>query len=251
MNLNSEISEIICILNFFRACDFLWKTSNHPLCESDTKSVSEACFYCYMRSSCLRLNQKRSKGPRSIKLIEFTSQLPQYQDKLGWNWMLNCNKSGDFIENTLKMLDKIENFIHNFNWNCQNCGAKLKPNDDYLWKTNHRKPSSSVKDILQGLIEMHGNNACCRESLKSKIKKKKFIILDLAHPTDIFLSALEEVFGSRIKYVSHIEETDGRQEQVFFSHGYDMVYQNSEDKIQKSSYGLHKNVNFLFISIMK
>ena len=62
-----------------------------------------------MRSSCLRLGAIRGYGPKSLKVIEFSSQLDQYQSALGWNWIENAADLPIFIENTLKLLNKHEN----------------------------------------------------------------------------------------------------------------------------------------------
>ena len=70
----------------------------HTFCKSD--SLTEDCFYCYLRSSCLRLNLPRSKGPKAVKLIEFISQLPQYETEIKWNWKDNFEKIDEFIEKT-------------------------------------------------------------------------------------------------------------------------------------------------------
>ena len=71
-----------------------------------TKTVN--CFFCHMRSSCLRLSAPRGYGPKSLKAVEFSSQLNQYQHLLGWNWQENFEDLPTFVENTLKLLDKHE-----------------------------------------------------------------------------------------------------------------------------------------------
>ena len=87
---NCEIQGISYLMNFFRSFDLLWKsTLGHCLCKSDQKEPDANCFFCHMRSSCLRLNSPRTKGPRNIKILEFTSQLNQYQSQLGCDWRTN------------------------------------------------------------------------------------------------------------------------------------------------------------------
>ena len=69
-SINCEMTEIIEVITFLRSFDFYWKyLENHKLCEP--KKSAEQCFFCHMRSSCLKLNNQRSKGPRSLKIIEF------------------------------------------------------------------------------------------------------------------------------------------------------------------------------------
>ena len=68
---NCEINEIIQLINFFRSFNFLWiSTDSHWLC-----SVPQECFFCYMRSTCLRLRKEREKGPKMVQLNEFVNQL--------------------------------------------------------------------------------------------------------------------------------------------------------------------------------
>ena len=96
-----ETRGIIQVLTFFRSLDFIWNSlSCHKLCS--TKSSGENCFFCHMRSSCLRLRATRGRGPKSLRLIEFTSQLNQYKSMLGWNWMENLTDL--MLEQQLKLL---------------------------------------------------------------------------------------------------------------------------------------------------
>ena len=102
-----EVKDIIQILTFFRGLNFIWKSLPcHKMCSQ--KSSDENCFYCHMRSSMIRLSASRGRGPKSLKLIEFTSQLKQYQSLLGWNWRENMADLPSFVENTLKLLCKHE-----------------------------------------------------------------------------------------------------------------------------------------------
>ena len=120
--INSEMDEVICLINFFRSCSFLWTNAKiHPFCKSE--SLTDDCFFCYLRSSCLKLNLPRSKGPRSVKLIEFISQLPQYETEIKWNWKDNFEKIDEFIEKTLMMLNRREKMINSY-LKCEQCGIK-------------------------------------------------------------------------------------------------------------------------------
>jgi hypothetical protein len=112
--INCEIDEISRLVNFFRSCNFLWSSMfDHCLCKFDPKQPENNCFYCHMRSSCVRLSTVRSKGPRSIKLVEFTSQLFQYQN-YGWDWSSNRHDLVHFIGNTLRVLGKQEQEYYHF-----------------------------------------------------------------------------------------------------------------------------------------
>ena len=57
-----ELNGIKKNVNSLRSFNFLWiSTDYHELCSKD-----QNCFFCNMRSSCLRLRQMREKGPRSL-----------------------------------------------------------------------------------------------------------------------------------------------------------------------------------------
>ena len=127
-SVNCDMNEIAQVLTFFRGLDFIWDSNScHKICL--LKPLSENCFFCHMRSSCLRLCTSRGRGPKSWKTIEFICQLPQYQSQLGWNWQENFADLPTFVENTLKLLDKQEsNTSELFGipaLKCQKCMKKI------------------------------------------------------------------------------------------------------------------------------
>ena len=104
-SVHCEIKDVIPVLTFFRGLSFVWKSlTSHKMCQ--TKTVN--CFFCHMRSSCLRLSAPRGYGPKSLKAVEFSSLLNQYQSILGWNWSENVSDIPTFIEKTLELLNKHE-----------------------------------------------------------------------------------------------------------------------------------------------
>ena len=63
-----EEKSIVDIINFFRSQNTLWiDTQKHFLCDSN-----QSCFFCNMRSSCLRIRQERVNGPKCLHVNEFT-----------------------------------------------------------------------------------------------------------------------------------------------------------------------------------
>ena len=79
-SVSCEVKQVINLINFFRSFNVLWiSTTTHTLC-----SLNQNCFFCNIRSSCLRLRQERRTGPRCLKVNEFTCQLNQY----GPNWRI-------------------------------------------------------------------------------------------------------------------------------------------------------------------
>jgi hypothetical protein len=93
-SVHCEIKDIAQVITFFRGLSFVWKSlTGHKMCQSSLN-----CFFCHMRSSCLRLSAQRGYGPKSLKVIEFSSQLDQYQTILGWNWSESVSDIPTFIE---------------------------------------------------------------------------------------------------------------------------------------------------------
>ena len=96
-SINCEVKEITLLINFFRSNQFLWNSlQSHSLCTFDQHQKEHNCFLCHLRSSCLRLNSERTLGPKGLKVVEFASQLPQYEVH-GWNWKENISNIVHFI----------------------------------------------------------------------------------------------------------------------------------------------------------
>lgn len=100
---NCELKEVTHLINFIRSFNTLWIcTEYHPLC-----SLSENCFLCNIRSSCLRIRQERATGPKSLKVNEFTCQLNQY----GSNWRSSITDLSMFINQTVALLISYESSV--------------------------------------------------------------------------------------------------------------------------------------------
>ena len=103
-SVNCEMNEMTQLMTFFRSFNFVWKTlKEHKIC--DQKLSGENCFFCHMRSSCLRLNASRGRGPKGLKISEFSSELDQYQSLLGWNWRHDVQNLPTLVKSTLKLLN--------------------------------------------------------------------------------------------------------------------------------------------------
>ena len=252
-SISCEINEIHLLLNFFRSFDLLWKpTNNHPICKYDQ---NKNCFFCHLRSSCQRLNSKRTRGPRSLKLVEFTSQLNQYQDYLGWNWRTNISDLDKFIHNSLKLLDKDEDKIASLigfpEGQCQQC-LKCNPVSNklsYKVETGHLEQGiTSIKDLLRHLILDKGNNECCFESMKLNNSEERIVIFTFSHPVNIKTSPFEEMWGGIFKYISHTDQTE-KSNCSYFKNEDKILYQNSNGDICQSNLNIHRNVSNLAFSV--
>ena len=64
----------------------------------------------------------------------------------------------------------------------------------------------TMKDILKVLISKRVNDECCLKSLSFDKTNQKIMIFRFSKPTDINISSSEQVWGSSLKYLSHIQE---------------------------------------------
>jgi hypothetical protein len=257
--INCEIDEITCLVNFFRSCNFLWSSMfDHCLCKFDVKQPDNNCFFCHMRSSCLRLNAGRSKGPRSIKLVEFTSQLFQYKN-YGWDWRSNRADLVHFIGNTLRVLGKQEPGVLSLlgfpDGQCQQCGKAVKLKRKYIYQVEQSEvvicsKVITIENVLKYLFGKNQYKECCLNSNKFETSTKKYIIFEFSHPIDIDISSSVSLWGRKIQYLSHvgkIAEQNKGSNFTFFRHENKMLYQNDEGSICKSNFGFHKDVKMLSI----
>ena len=251
-SVNCEIREISYLMNFFRSFDCLWRSKlTHCLCESDQKESS--CFFCSMRSSCLRLNGQRTKGPRNLKMLEFISQLHQYQTNFGWDW--RTNDIGKLIMNTLRLLNihesKTSTHLGFPDAQCQKCLKTVQIKNEYVFEVNTGELKSeeiSMTYILKVLISRKGNDQCCLESLSLEKTSQKIMIFHFSQTQDINIFSSQKLWGKSLIYLSHIKEQQGSNS-CYFRNNEDMLYQNCIGDICKSSFGAHKNVRFLAFSI--
>ena len=259
--INCENQEITTLLNFFRNCDFLWKSmSNHSLCQFDQKDSESNCFFCNMRSSCLRLNSPRAKGPKSLKLVEFTSQMFHYENQ-GWNWREKCDEINHFIGNTLKLLKRNENHILSFlgfpSGHCNQCQMQFALKSKYIYEVQTKNTEivsnkTTIKEILQQFLISNGSKKCCMEFMKLENKQMKYVIFEFSSPIDININTSETLWGKRIEYKSHIaqinHEADGSK-LTFFKHGDEVLYQDTNGDVCQSTVKVHKNVILLALII--
>ena len=257
--INCEIDEITHLVNFFRGCNFLWESlMSHCICNNDQKQTENNCFFCHMRSTCIRLNTKRTKGPRSLKLFEFSSQLLQYKIN-GWSWRENRADIVSFVGNTIKLLRRSENSISSSlgfpEGRCKQCQIDVKLKRKYIYEIETGDALSEPKeiminDIFCSLVLTNGNQECCLEGIELEKHSNKYVIFQFSNPTEIKLSLSEKVWGRKFKYMSHVEECDKEDKksvQTFFRLGDKMLYQDQRGDIKQSTFNTHKNVKLLAI----
>ena len=102
--INCENNDIVQMISFFRSFQFLWLSfDKHSLC-----AVEDSCFFCNIRSSILRVNETRVKGPLSLKIYEFISQVGKYEEFFNSILINNLLNIEECIEWTLKLISQKE-----------------------------------------------------------------------------------------------------------------------------------------------
>ena len=105
------------------------------MCEYNSKHKELNCFFCNVRSSCLRISAERKKGPKSLKVFEFVFQMFRFE-KLGWDWRSKKHEVEMFIANTLKLLRREENSISSafspLDGTCLQCNEKSTIRSKYI-----------------------------------------------------------------------------------------------------------------------
>ena len=249
--INCEIKGIVQLINFFRSFNFLWISSclkSHWMCP-----LNQQCFFCYMRSSCLRLRKERSKGPRMIQLNEFANQLYQYNSILGWNWMENESDLPTFIENTLRLIHKRENLCAHFKMGDKDCQECEKEEECFISKVNNKKLVKAEKAIKIGeliedvVLKRNMNKKCSHYSITAE--KECCVIIQVSEPAEINVSDGEIYRGIRISYRAHAELQVDSQYQVFFRYNNQMYTQDDNGSINQAYFGVHNNVTMISIYI--
>ena len=166
--------------NFYNSCINLFKEmdgwsnrisrTSHSLC-----SLDKSCFFCNMRSACLRLRQCRQKGPKCLQVNEFVCQTHQYESVLNWNWKQDEDNAHKFVENTLKLIMMCD---ENFTLDIavpqnENDGAIFKVNTNQ--RAKNKQTLTMVDLILEGINqdktihEFHFTGRSCPLRPKARI----------------------------------------------------------------------------------
>ena len=171
--INCEINNIIQMINFVRSFNFLWITRDmHWMCH-----ISQDCFFCCLRSSCLRLRQEREKGPKLLQLNEYVNQLHQYDSLFGYNWRDDSNGISSFVENTLKLINNREDINNNFTLGSNDC-QECKKNDSFILRVkiedNDNTQDLNIPNLLEkALVQEQQKRNCSHGQLLAFVYKKK------------------------------------------------------------------------------
>ena len=173
------------------------------------KKNGDNCFFCLMRSSCVRINSLRATGPKSLKIVEFVSQLLKYQVVLHWDWRKNKSDMTAFIENTLKLLKSSENsvlkqfIVQQHCTQCETCQAFSKKFVIDLRVESSGEKVLRMEDVVSLLFKEFCNS--CQDFLTNQ-GQTGLVILRFPCLVSIQISDKVHCKEQTIKYISHISE---------------------------------------------
>ena len=214
-----------------------------------------------MRSSCLRLSTPRTKGPKSIKLTEFASQLNKYEINPCEKWTDLVLDLINFTQTTLELLECDENPIKSLfglpGGQCQNCRELTKPINEFIFEVNssefvEKDQIVNLEDIINNLIKVKLVKGCpeCKNSFQFRGTDEMFLIIKLSHAINVKILNSEDIKGKRLFYKSHYQEGI-KEDQIcmssFFNCDSKLVYQNLTADICESKFGIHRNVKLLSV----
>ena len=258
---NCEIIEVSILINFFRSAHPLWEAlKEHELCIFDKKNTQLGCFICHFRSSCLRLNVERKRGPKSLRPYEFICQLDKY-NRMNWNWTLQKKDMICFLKKTLELIKicgEIQYPIFNdLHGKCTECNREFRLENNGFHELNKDRVMKSelncisMRDALISLC-LPVFNKCCMNSYKFIHDQKRYLVIKFAPSIDIEIVQKDSLWGKSIKYISHIcNETNEEFElcKSFFQYNDIVVYQNESEDIIQSVYKIHTDVKILTIML--
>ena len=236
-----EERNLVELISFFRSFDFLWNSLTcHKLC-----LIEKNCFFCHIRSSFLRLKMSRGRGPKSLKVIEFISQLNQYQEFLGWNWRNNMSDIPTFVENTLRLADKDENKVSELfgipDLKCKKCKKVRIFEQKLLYEidTSFLQEEKEVTiRMLMDLLVSSMNIPCSKDDLCVNLLDERGILLKLSHPLQFKKNSLfENFYDGMIKITSIVTHNLQAEDELVnskFIQGKDVFFQNTKEDICKS-----------------
>ena len=242
--INCEISEITQLINLIRSFNFLWiSQKTHLMCLKNP-----GCFFCYIRSSCLRLRKERSKGPKLLQLNEFANQLDQYLSTLNWDWKEHMSDLPDFIENTLRLISFKQDISTLFRTKDKNCIECKQESDGFLIKVESKEKAEDeeileINDLIQkALLRKNHDKKCFHQVITQDNLEELCIFIKLSHAVSVNVTDGEKYYGVTVSYRSHAEIDEDLHYHAFFRYDNQMYKQEEDGSIFKSFFGVHRNV---------
>ena len=252
-SVNCEHRELITWINFLRSIRCIWRKADHLMCAFGLAKNISPCFFCLIRSSCLRLSNRGQKGPKSLKPYEALSQLDQFERNGGDQWKNISKDMPTFIEETLKLLC-LSNICTKQIFDplylvCNVCNKSDSTFPEEIIKINSEKISSlgpiSVEYILNKYINDQ-NLFSCNHELKIDLKtKEKLIVFSFSNPIVVRIKETILFGGKCWKYQTHIEEKSEQSYVTFFMSDEFMVFQNDDGGLSSSMFGIQSSVKIL------
>ena len=198
-----------------------------------------------MRSSTLRLNSTREKGPKSLKCIEFSSQLNQYQELSEFNWYL-CKDIPLFVEKTFQLLERKNKYLNaSFGLPPLQC-LQCKKIRCFKKRTIYQVDSSALsnatqdfisKKVIETFIDDNELDKCCKENLQALSSDTIYFILKFSDSVNIELVNSMCWYGKNVAMISFLSEEIDNQEisyRGYFRLGEEIFHQ-TDGHIKSSS----------------
>ena len=201
-----------------------------------------------MRSLYSRLNNRGSKGPRSLKPFEAAYLLGQ-MDKNGLNWRDDVTSARALIQETINQLSQQADFFkktfHRIDLDCNRCGitkGNLEEKITEIDTATLNYPVSMI-EIFNKCIK-NRNECSCKNSITTAEDKQKIIWISFSSPMNIEIPQELIHFGKTWSYISHMQENFNTESSYFESNG-KMMFQDNDGKIKQESFGLHLRVKMI------
>ena len=243
---NCPYEEIVVLMNFIRSFD-IWKSiPEHELCAFIKSGYS--CFFCLVRSSCLRLSAYRGKGPKSIKVVEFASEMQKFEDILNWNWKADCINIETFIANTINLLIMSEETVFSgllIQPTCKQCQiCSMLSNNLVIDCSIEGQQENPMK--LENVVHLLTKKLCisCSKAIM-EMDKSGLIIVKFLPAVSINISSQCNINGKVVRYISHISEELHVGFRCKFTVDGEIVYQDEKANICYETDGKKENVSIL------
>ena len=261
-SVNCDFQSLTTWINFFRSFNILWETSEHCLCTLDIPYPEESfCFFCLMRSSCIRLRNRGQKGPKNLKPYEVISQLLQFERTAGISWLNLTENMEMFIKETIKLLIsrniKTKEVFDPINLDCNTCIQTETFTEDLITEIDTASIESSgpisVEYIMKRFIQKKNLFQCNHElGIESIARRGRLMILSFSNPITMNIPERLFFWKNIFKYKAHIETGDGMNKEnlAFFNYEKQMIFQGENKKLHCSEFGPHTNVKMLAFHIV-
>ena len=248
--INYEDQKICTWINFFRGFDFIWKTvNNHSMCNlRKLEKGFKNCFYCVMRSACLRLSNRGNRGPKSLKPYEVISQIGQLNVA-----ELDNVSVVKLIENSISLLTQFEPEIvrkmGSFKISCEGCKEIDMCSEEGVTKINTENYSSdqfySIEQIISSSSKRNEHKSCQNKNLVFH-SDENVVIFSFSKPVNLTVQKISKLWGNEFVYKSHIKKNEiEKTAHAYFEYNSYIYTQEKPAKMKSMKLGMERDVHII------